>query len=149
MHHYRSTAAVEWMVLLDSVGSVSFRTPFCSGGAPNGLPCSILLMSSELLCCATSHSLAVMSMRLQMSISTVMAFSWILVSKSDTSYTRMHENVNKTFPTWSVMRWFSRNWNRKTDRTCSTKTYHNTLKQYFNNFHCAGCTLARLQREWI
>ncbi len=134
MHHYRSTAAVEWMVLLDSVGSVSFRTPFCSGGALDGLPCSILLMSSELLCCATSQSLAVMSMRLQMSISTFMAFSWILVSKSDTSYTRMHENVNKTYFRLDLScADLAENWNRKTDLPCSTKTYHNTLKQYFKN----------------
>lgn len=40
--------------------------------------------SSEFRCCATSHSLAVMSIRRQMSMSTLMAFSRICVSRSVT-----------------------------------------------------------------
>ena len=42
----------------------------------------ILDTSSEFRCCATSHSLAVISIRRQMSMSTFMAFSWIFVSRS-------------------------------------------------------------------
>lgn len=40
-------------------------------------------MSSQFLCWATSQRRAVMSIRRQMSMSTVMAFSWILLSRSD------------------------------------------------------------------
>lgn len=42
----------------------------------------ILDTSSEFRCCATSHSLAVISIRRQMSMSTFIAFSWIFVSRS-------------------------------------------------------------------
>lgn len=54
-----------------------------SGSDLAGLTLNIFVMSSELRCCATSHSLAVMSMRLQMSMSTLLAFSWIFESSSD------------------------------------------------------------------
>lgn len=54
-----------------------------SGSDLAGLTLNIFVMSSELRCWATSHSLAVMSMRLQMSMSTLLAFSWIFESSSD------------------------------------------------------------------
>lgn len=57
--------------------------PTLSGSDLAGLALNILDMSSEFRCWATSHSLAVMSIRRQMSMSTFRAFSWILVSKSD------------------------------------------------------------------
>lgn len=44
--------------------------------------------SSQFLCWATSQRRAVMSMRRQMSMSTFMAFSWILLSRSDRSWRR-------------------------------------------------------------
>lgn len=59
--------------------------PTLSGSDLAGLTLNIFDMSSELRCWATSHSLAVMSIRLQMSMSTRLAFSWILVSRSDIS----------------------------------------------------------------
>ena len=51
--------------------------------APLALTWNILITSSQLRCWAKSQSLAVMSMRRQMSMSTFMAFSWIFVSRSD------------------------------------------------------------------
>lgn len=57
--------------------------PTFSGSDLAGLTLNIFDMSSELRCWATSHSLAVMSILLQMSMSTRLAFSWILVSRSD------------------------------------------------------------------
>lgn len=57
--------------------------PTFSGRDLAGLTLNIFDMSSELRCWATSHSLAVMSIRRQMSMSTLLAFSWILVSRSD------------------------------------------------------------------
>lgn len=57
--------------------------PTLSGSDLAGLTLNIFDMSSELRCWATSHSLAVMSIRLQMSMSTRLAFSWILESRSD------------------------------------------------------------------
>lgn len=62
---------------------ISAHGPTLSGSDLAGLALNILDMSSEFRCWATSHSLAVMSIRRQMSMSTFLAFSWILVSRSD------------------------------------------------------------------
>lgn len=46
---------------------------------------NMCIVSSQFLCWATSQRRAVMSMRRQISMSTFMAFSWILLSRSDRS----------------------------------------------------------------
>lgn len=67
-----------------------------SGRDLAGLTLNIFDMSSELRCWATSHSLAVMSIRLQISMSTRLAFSWILVSRSDICYMGMENYFRMT-----------------------------------------------------
>lgn len=70
----------------------------------------ILETSSELRCCATSHSLAVISIRRQMSMSTFMAFSWIFVSRSVMGCRKdsrdylllLHSSGKKRYPTVSL-----------------------------------------------
>ena len=72
-----------------------------TAGALDGLTLNILDMSSEFLCCATSQSFAVMSILLQMSMSTFMAFSWILESSSDICYKRK-ERCLSVKERWSI-----------------------------------------------
>lgn len=73
---------VTWTTLLNTAPSWPITTCPILWKIHSLITWNILETSSELRCCATSHSLAVISIRRQMSMSTFMAFSWIFVSRS-------------------------------------------------------------------